>query len=446
MKLTPAEYVARRPYQGYGAARQLWSCRDEEILMDGPAGTGKTRAILEKFHFCAMKYPGIRILLCRKTRESMTHTVLVTFEEKVVPPKFPCLQGPKRNLRQSYLYPNGSEIVVGGLDNTIKIMSSEYDLVGLFEGTETTLDDFELLTTRLRNNMMPYQQAVVDVNPGSPTHWLNQRAKSGLMTRFLSRHEDNPLLWDQKAKKWTEQGVKYLAKLERLSGARRLRLRYGKWVAAEGVVYDQYDELVHVIPKAKVNPAWPRLRAIDFGFNNPFVCQWWALTPDGDMIMYREIYKSKTLVSDHAKCISKYSEGETYLATVADHDAEDRATLENAGIYTTPAYKAIESGIEAVSLRLRPSGNGRPRLFLMRDALVERDEELFDKKQPVCTQHEFDAYMYPKNQEGKPVKEEPVDKDNHGMDAMRYAVCAVDNVSRMTFQVSTDNIAVVRAA
>jgi hypothetical protein len=37
--------------------------------------------------------------------------------------------------------------------------------------------------------------------------------------------------------------------------------------------------------------------------------------------------------------------------------------------------------------------------------------------------------VWPKGIDGRPVKETPVDLDNHGMDAMRYAVMAIDNRS-----------------
>ncbi len=37
-----------RPYQPFGAAKKLFECRDREISTVGPAGTGKTRAVLER--------------------------------------------------------------------------------------------------------------------------------------------------------------------------------------------------------------------------------------------------------------------------------------------------------------------------------------------------------------------------------------------------------------
>jgi uncharacterized membrane protein len=53
------------------------------------------------------------------------------------------------------------------------------------------------------------------------------------------------------------------------------------------------------------------------------------------------------------------SQGEAIEATVADHDAEDRATLERYGVYTQPATKDVSPGIQAVQARLRRAGDGK---------------------------------------------------------------------------------------
>ena len=191
----------QRCYEPRGAALDLWRCRELEILLEGPAGTGKSRAALEKLHAAAVKYPGMRGLIVRKTRSSASETVLVTFEEKVLTKGHHCLTGAHRRYRQSYEFRNGSTIVVGGMDRTgnqdhqARIMSSEYDLVCAFEATEFSEDDWERMLTRLRNNAMPYQQIIADCNPGAPTHWLNRRANEGNMQRLLSRHVDNPTLY-----------------------------------------------------------------------------------------------------------------------------------------------------------------------------------------------------------------------------------------------------------
>lgn len=464
MSVAPAKQAPnreqQRPFLARGAARKLWGCRDEEVLIEGPAGTGKTRAILEKVFFQAMKYPGMRALLVRKTRESLTESALVTLEEKVVPEGHPILYGPKRNLRQHYNFSNGSVIVIGGMDKSTKIMSTEYDVIACFEATELTEEDFESLTTRLRNGVMPYQQIIADCNPSGPSHWLNQRAIKGRMTRLLSRHEDNPILleggnWSPDLKtylgggRWTRQGEKYLMKLDRLSGVRRLRLREGKWAAAEGVVYEKFDPLIHIIDRFKIPKEWRRIRTIDFGYRNPFVCQWWAISPDGVMYRYREIYMSERTVHKHAETIRQYSGDKRYEATIADHDLEDRETLHEEGIWTIPAYKDIRRGIEAVEARLEPSmsssGQMTPRIYLLRDSVIEVDKELDEKGLPRSTDDEFDNYVYPKNLEGKPIKDLPVDMNNHGMDAMRYAVAYADSLAGQSVPVQAAKAVVIRA-
>ena len=211
-------------------------------MLSGPAGTGKSRACLEKLHFCAMKYARMRGLIIRKTRESLSEAALVTFEEKVLPAGSPIAEGPRRNYRQVYHYPNGSEIVVGGLDKPGKIMSTEYDMIYVQEATELDLADWLALTTRLRNGVMPYQQVIADCNPDAPTHWLWLRGQRGVLSLLHSRHEDNPTLW--RSGEWTEAGLVYLARLDQLGvlnletgereGDEYQRLRHGEWVQVPG--------------------------------------------------------------------------------------------------------------------------------------------------------------------------------------------------------------------
>jgi PBSX family phage terminase large subunit len=371
----------------------------------------------------------MRGLIVRKTRESLTESALVTFEEKVLPEGSSIALGPQRRLRQAYHYPNGSEIVIGGMDKPSKVMSTEFDFIYPQEAIELSEHDWESLTTRLRNGVMPYQQIVGDTNPDAPTHWLKRRADRGATVFLESRHEDNPVLWDGRRADWTDIGSVYIEKLDALTGARKPRLRFGKWVQAEGVVYEGWDRAIHLIGRFDIPASWRRVRAVDFGYTNPFICLFFAVDPDGRMYLYREIYHTQRTVADHAKQIKELSQGERFEATVADHDAEDRATLHQNGILTIPAHKAITPGIQAVAERLRIAGDGKPRLYIFNDALVERDPALVESKKPCCTAEEFDAYSWPKGQDGKAVKEVPVDKDNHGMDAMRYEVAYLDHLA-----------------
>ena len=426
-------------YRPRGAALAVMEDTAEEIVLAGPAGTGKSRALLQKMHACLEAYPRSRALLVRKTRASLTETGLVTFEEQVLPPGHPARTGVARRNRQSYAYPNGSILALAGLDNAVRIMSTEYDLILVLEATELTESDWEMLLTRLRNGKMPFQQILGDCNPDTPTHWLRRRADSGRLRMLESRHEDNPRLWDAAKNGWTPFGQTYLAKLERLTGPRYQRLRHGRWVGAEGVVYEGWDRALHLIDRRSpllcgggpgdVPVSWPRFWAVDFGYTNPFVWQAWAQDPDGRLFRYREIYHTHRLVEDHARDILNASAAEPRpLAILCDHDAEDRATLERyLGLVTTAAHKSVRDGIQAVAGRLRPAGDGKPRLFLLRDSLLARDEELAEAHRPTCTEEEIDGYVW-NTRSGRHKGEEPLKEGDHGMDALRYLVAARDLV------------------
>jgi phage terminase large subunit len=431
-------------YHPRGAARDIFSMRDPELVVSGPAGTGKSRAILEKLHLVALKYPTCRLLMLRKTRRSLTESGMVTYWQKIRPDLDRVQWKPSL---QQYQYPNGSILAVGGLDKPSKIMSSEWDVIYIQECTELSETDWEACTIRLRNGRMPYQQLIGDCNPDAPTHWLRQRANSGKTRMIESLHEDNPLLFDEQGQITTE-GQRYLSTLEALSGVRLARYRYGVWAAAEGTVYaDSWSRALNIIDRDKfpLKREHPRYLSIDFGYSNPFVCQWWALDPDGRLYRYREIYKTKTLVEDHCHAIAIAS-GWFHLLPkshprhkdrpaewadplpreiICDHDAEDRATFErHMGLYTIPAKKSVKDGIQAVASRLRPAGDGKPRLYFLRDSLVERDQDLADRKKPTCTEEEFDTYVFKQDSSG--AKEEPVKQDDHGNDCARYMVAHAD--------------------
>lgn len=385
---------------------------------------------------------------------------MVTFEQKVLPAQSPVYF---HGGDFEYRYPNKSVIVVGGLDKSSKVMSTEYDMVYVMEATELSLSDWEDVTTRLRNGVMPYQQLIADCNPSAPTHWLYRRAMEGKTRMLNSVHRDNPRLWNRalpcghcvslktgnvlgktwnaesnawelcasclgtKRGWWTGEGLAYMEVLNALSGARRDRLRDGRWVQAEGVVYENWQESIHVIPRFAIPYGWRRWRVIDFGYKHPFVCQWWAEDPDGTLYLYREMVGVNKIVEEWAAFIKKYSGTEVYAATITDHDAEDRATLEQyLGCGTVPANKAVKTGIQRVTKRLSRGRNGKAGLYVLEDALLWRDPDLDYRKKPIGLKEEMETYRWKIDGTGSVVKEEPVKEDDHSEDTARYMVMQLD--------------------
>lgn len=424
-------------YRGRGAARALMACRDKEVLLSGPAGTGKSRACLEKLNVAALKYPGFRGLIVRQVRDTLSSTALETFDKFVIPEltatRAVIYKGASGRKPARYEYNNGSEIWLAGLDKPSKIMSSEFDMIYIQEATEVTVNGWESLTTRLRSSLMPYRQLIADCNPDSNTHWLNLRCEEGLTTKIESRHEDNPTLANDDGG-WTELGAEYIATLDRLTGHRKARLRHGQWAAAEGVIWESFDSKRHVIDSFPIPEDWPRFWTVDFGMVHPFVWQAWAVDGDGRFYRYHEIHMSGRIVEDHAqKIMDVVCPGSTYDAQtkkrtggkwsepkpqviICDHDAEDRETLHrHLGLTTTAADKRVKPGLDAVEARFRDN-----RLFFLRKALVERDPKAVTERRPLSTEQEIGGYVWDVN------KEAPVKEHDDGCDATRYGVSHFD--------------------
>src|SRR5262245_51444146 len=289
VKAQRAEEVRQeeKPYVPSGAALTLFGCKAREVLLSGPAGTGKSRACLEKLNLVCMQR-AIRGLIVRKTRKSLTQSAMSTFEEKVLPNKTAVKfhEGD-----QEYRYPGGARVMVAGLDDAEKIGSTEFDLVYVQEATELEADDWGMLLRGLRNGVLGYQQLLADCNPTYPQHWLKARCDQGTTLLLETEHKDNPTLFDQQAGEWTEFGSNYISTLDSLQGYLYRRLRLGQWVAAEGMYFTEWSPRVHVCPAFDIPADWPRWVAVDYGFAVPFCALWFARCPEDRRIyVYREMY------------------------------------------------------------------------------------------------------------------------------------------------------------
>jgi PBSX family phage terminase large subunit len=475
-------------YAPRGSAIEVMHSREGEVLMSGAAGTGKSRACLEKLLLQALKYPGMRGLILRKTQVSLGPSALKTWREDVATEALAnrtlWFYGGSAEEPPQYRFANGSSIMIGGMDKPTKIMSTEYDVIYVQEAVELTETDWQHATTRLRNGKMPYQQIIADCNPDAPTHWLNARCDAGRTKMINCRHEDNPILFDEIPDETqpggvrfelTERGRAYMAVLDALTGVRYLRLRKGLWVAAEGVIYDGFDPALHVIDEMpKGWRDWPRYWSVDFGFTNPFVCGMWAEDPDGRLYLYREFYMTGRTVDRHARdildvvapltaiacpdcegtgrgpsggeCVRCSGDGTVEMGRVwneprphmiiADHDAENRARFETEiGLGTTRADKNVKDGIEVTQNRFALAADGRPRIHFLRGALVERDGSLDERRKPCSTLEEIGGYVWLSSPDGKPVKEEPRKLDDHGMDQMRYVCKERDPLARPNIRI-----------
>ncbi len=418
--------------------RAFCEATEDEVLYSGAWGAGKSRALGTKAFALAQLYPGTTIGLCRKTLADLKATTLKTLLREVIPPAHVVGHHKADRVITVPAGPHGegrSEIYYFGLDDETRIGSLNLGACGVDEAIELTQDEWEALGGRLREPHCGLHQLFGATNPAGKGHFLYQRffqhPTPGVHAVIKTKATDNSFL-----------PPAYLARIQRLTGRYYARYVAGEWVDFEGLVYDAFDPTVHLLTwdafaerfgTREIPATWPRVLGIDFGYANPFVCQWWAISPDGEWFRYRELYHTRRLVEAHARDIVRRSGhqahlndtpwGERITAIYADHDAEDRATLEAHGVPTQMADKAISVGIEAVYRLMEPDAvTGRPGLWLLRDARVEEDPALVDAGEPTSTEEELGLYAYPKGTTAKNPKEVPVDKYNHGADAMRYAV------------------------
>lgn len=203
--------------------------------------------------------------------------------------------------------------------------------------------------------------------------------------------------------------------LTRLIGAR---------ASYEGSVYQGFNSKIHVAGEEAFE--FPlgahHRRSIDWGFGieNAFVCLWGYKIGSGIWFIYDEYYstdQSKTIL-DHLESIGERHEwprDSFHGTTWADpSDPGSIRLAQAAGFPVTPARNAVHEGIDYVRYLLKTiPGIGKPRLII------------HGKNCPNLVR-QMKTYRYQRGpttgnnpRDGKP---EPLKKDDHAVDALRYMV------------------------
>lgn len=405
----------------YGAAREFMRCRDPEVIIHGPAETGKTFGALWLLHMMAMKYRDASLLILRKTLSSAYSTVIETFIQKVLggrdKEKDWICKAYGGSKPQWFDYPNGSRIWVAGLDKSSKILSAERDVIYVNQAEELELKEWETLTTRTtgRSGNMPYAQCIGDANPAWPKHWLYTR--DGLRV-IQSLHTDNPTLYDQETGEMTKQGERTMSTLMRLTGVRRVRLLEGRAAQPQGMIYPCYNEVTHReyekdVPWEKINRF---AAAQDWGYTNPGALGVGAQTYDGDIYIIAQHYHTRRRIDWWVKRMKEFHEEFELEAVVCD--PSEPAYIEDyndiLGLTALKAFTDFKKGRDEVEKLLEEG-----RLFFVRDSLRKVDPALDEAEKPLCVEDEFMGYVWADTT----TKEVPKKQDDHGMDWLRYLVC-----------------------
>ena len=196
----------------------------------------------------------------------------------------------------------------------------------------------------------------------------------------------------------------------------------GKYIAVSGLVFKWYDPEKHVIP-ALVPPAnWTHYISLDAGYNNPTAVEWHAVSPEGIVVTYDEIYRSELTVQQVAEMI-KEKEAH-YRATygivpflhIADPAIKQRSQVtglsiqieySNHGIhFALGATKDVSAGLDKMNNYLRLN-----RWFITENCPnLQREMRMYRRAQ----------YATAKLREKNNKQEMPLKKNDHACDSCRY--------------------------
>ena len=95
----------------------------------------------------------------------------------------------------------------------------------------------------------------------------------------------------------------YEAMLLSLPEHQRKQLLEGNWDVNEGAAFPEFDRKIHVVDSFEIPDSWAKFRACDYGYGSYTGVLWFAVAPDEQLIVYREMYVSKVTASDLADLI-----------------------------------------------------------------------------------------------------------------------------------------------
>lgn len=458
MSSTTAPQPAEKLFRARGAIAKLFLAVERGLsgdpgavppllLIDGSASTGKSRGVGEVIYRIASERP-CRIVIVRATRKALTQSVLATWEQEVVHPDDPMLLGADKAHRQSYRASSGAEVILIGIrDDPHSTYSVQADIVWVEEAVQLTVHEFEslfrMLRTRDDSRQLPFKLLICTTNPDGPGHHMYRRFMRGEMTRWRSKHEDNPIL--------TEAD---LVRLRSLTGVRRQRLYEGLWVAAEGAVYPNFDSSVHVVDLPRVENGDADLialgakrvvGAVDWGFTEPGAFLVAIVDGDRRCTIVAQLYRTQMPLAWWVEEVAKLHRKYGIERIVADPSRPDSIDAVNrklgasavpicvgADNQRTWTGKGDLAGIDLVRQMLEPMADGRPRLLIGQGSLVSVDPDLRDQGAPCSLEDEFPLLRYAEVKDGQRDLEH-TDRAgvDHALDACRY-LC--NHVGRLSFE------------
>lgn len=273
-----------------------------------------------KFIMLASRYPGLNLLLLRRT--------LPELKENHVVPLQKLLRGVAvyRESDKVFLFPNGSRLKLGYCDNEADVyqyQGQEYDVIGLEEATHFTEAQMQFLTTCNRSTRTDFSPRMYyTCNPGGVGHGWVKRLFINREYQNSEKPEDYLFIpasvYDNKV--LMDANPDYITNLQNLPEAKRRAYLEGDWDALEGQYFEEFRRDKHVVKPFEIPGEWRRFRSMDWGYNDPCCVLWHAVDTEGRVYTYREMWVRTTLARDVAREVVRLTGEEKIAYTVASPD------------------------------------------------------------------------------------------------------------------------------
>ena len=299
--------------------QEFFEAEGVHIAYGGARAGGKSFAMRRKFVMLAMRYPGLKLILFRRTLPELRENHIIPLQAE--------LAGYARynSDARTFTFPNGSRLVMGYCDNESDAYSyhgQEYEVIGLEEATSFTEAQRNYLITIARTTRTDFKPRVYyTCNPGGPGHAWFKRLFVDREYTGAERPEDYVFIpasvYDNHV--IMETNPEYVHTLEALPADMRRAHLMGDWTVFAGQYFTEFQTDIHVVKPFEIPRDWRRYVAIDYGLDM-LAAYWIAVDQTGKAWVYREVYEPGLVVSAAAERLLAANQGEDIYAWLAPPD------------------------------------------------------------------------------------------------------------------------------
>lgn len=326
----------------------FFKAKAKYIAYGGARGGGKSWAMRTKCWLLAVRYPGIKILLLRRTFQELESNHILPLQVTLKDVATYSVS------KRVFKFPNGSLIKLGYCktdSDVLQYQGSEYDVICFEEATLFTEHQLFFISTALRTSTYRATftpRIYYTCNPGGVGHAYIKRL---FIDREFTDTEDPSeyifipaSVYDNKV--LMRADPTYIKVLDNLPEELRRAHRDGDWDALSGQFFSEFRRSTHVIEPFVIPDEWDRYITLDYGLDTT-AAYWIAVDFRGRCYVYRELHEENLIISDAAKKIKAMTGQERIKATYVPSDL--MARRQDSGKSAMTIF--IENGIIGISTK-----------------------------------------------------------------------------------------------